>query len=89
MLNDDLPPLPRPYLTVLVSLAEAGGFGKLDTHGRITVGPTNHPLQGDVVTWMVLVSRGLVAGERGQIMLTAIGRDVANEVIAGRVRVAM
>ena len=32
MLNDGLPPLPRPYLTVLVSLAEAGGSGKLDTH---------------------------------------------------------
>ncbi len=89
MLNDGLPPLPRPYLTVLTNLAEAGGHGKLDAHGRIVVGPTQHPLAGDVVTWMVLVSRGLVAGERGQIMLTALGRDVTNEVIAGRTRVAV
>ena len=78
--------LPRPYLTILAALFEAGGFGDLDQHGRVTTGPTHHHLQGDALAWLSLVSHGLVAGEGAQLILTSEGRAAAAAVIAGRVR---
>lgn len=82
----DLPPLKRAELSLLATLHEAGDHGTLDPHSRIVVGPTRHPIPGDSIVWLKLVSRGLVAGERGHIMLTEAGRAEAEKVIAGRTR---
>ena len=82
----DLPALKRPELHLLATLYEAGGHGVLDQHSRIVVGPTRHPIPGDSVVWMKLVAYGVVAGERGSIMLTELGRAEAEKVIAGRTR---
>lgn len=84
----DLRPLNRAYLAILSAFYEAGGSGELDMHHRVIVGPTRHPMQGDPGAWLVLVSRGLVAGERGKILLTQEGRDEAEREIAGRTREA-
>jgi hypothetical protein len=78
--------LPRAHLSILTSLHEAGGAGRLDPHGRVQVGPTRHPLPGDTVAWLVLVAAGMVAGENGQLILTQLGRDTAQGILAGRVR---
>jgi hypothetical protein len=88
-MSTPLPPLHLAYTTLLLNLHDAGGSGDLDMYGRVTVGPTRHILPGDAHAWMVLVSRGLIAGERGRILMTDEGRDVAKAVIAGRVREAV
>ncbi len=82
----DLTPLKRAELALVATLFEAGGHGTLDMHSRIVVGPTRHPIPGDSIVWLKLVSRGLVAGERGNILLTEAGRAEAEKVIAGRTR---
>lgn len=78
--------LTRPQLSILTSFYEAGGAADLDNHCRLIVGPTRHPLAGDAQTWLVLVAHGMVAGERGKVIITEAGRGVAEGVIAGRVR---
>ena len=80
------PRLPRPYQSILAAFHEAGGAGDLDMHGTIIVGPTKHPMQGHAVAWLTLVARGLVAGERGKIMLTDEGIAEAQAILKGRVR---
>jgi hypothetical protein len=35
---------------------------------------------------LVLVAAGMVAGENGQLILTQLGRDTAQGILAGRVR---
>lgn len=70
------------YMSILVSFYEAGAAGELDIHHRIKV--NGQPIQGDAGSWLVLVSRGLVAGERGQILLTQEGRDLAEKELASR-----
>jgi len=82
-------PLARAYYSILTSFFEAGGAGDLDVYGAVTVGPSRHPMAGDARAWMQLVAHGLVAGERGKIMLTEIGRDTASQIIAGRTREAV
>ena len=82
----DLPPLKRAELSLIATLYEAGGSGTLDQHSRIVVGPTRHPIPGDCVVWLKLVSRGLVAGEDGRMILTELGREEARKVIKGRTR---
>ena len=84
----DLAPLPRAFLSVLTNLHEAGGSGTLDVNCRVVVGPQRHPLPGDTHTWLTLVSRGLITGERGLIITTEEGRLEAVKVQAGRVREA-
>ena len=81
--------LPRAYQSIIAAFAEAGGHGTLDMHGRITVGPTKHPMQGDTVTWLQLVARGLVAGEEGRLLLTDLGREEAAAILKGRTREAI
>ncbi len=80
-------PLSRALTTVLNGLADAGGAAELDIHGRLVAGPNRHPLPGDSVSWLVLVSRGLVAGEDGKVILTQQGRAAAINRL-GRVREA-
>ena len=81
-----LPPLKRAELSLITTLYEAGSSGILDTHSRILVGPTKHPIPGDAIIWLKLVARGLVAGERGLMILTEAGREAALKVIASRTR---
>ena len=78
--------LPRPFLTILANLAEAGGHGALDRHHRVIVGPQKHILPGDPGAWLRLVAAGLVAGEDGKLILTELGREVVAEYAAGLVR---
>lgn len=78
--------LPRTYQSILAAFYEAGGYGDLTKHGQVTCGPTRHPMQGDPVTWLVFVSRGLVAGESGRLLLTDAGRAEAEAVVKGRTR---
>lgn len=78
--------LPRPHLTILGHLADAGGWGELDRYGHVTVGPTRHPIPGDPLAWLRLMAAGLVAGEDGRVILTELGREVAAERAAGLVR---
>jgi len=78
-------PLSRPYFHILMCLADVGGSADLDRHGRLTSGPQRHPLQGDSVAYLVLVSRGLIAGEGGKIILTEAGRAACAEYEAGLV----
>jgi len=47
MTDERLPPLARPISSSSPNLAEAGGVGEVDDYGRLTVGPTRHPLPGD------------------------------------------
>jgi len=75
------------HRTMLGELVEAG-HGKIDTSGRVCVGPINRPIQGDPVGWLVLVAHGLVAGEQGLIMPTEDGRQMASKTASGRVREA-
>jgi hypothetical protein len=85
----DLAPLNRAQLHILTTLHEAGGAGELDIHGRLKgAGPKGAPLPGDTVTWLILVSRGVVAGEDGMIITTERGREIAESVLAGRTREA-
>lgn len=78
----ELRPINLVYMTILIAFYEAGGSGELDIHNRVKAG--GQPLQGDSGAWMVLVARGYVAGERGKILLTQEGRDVAAEELASR-----
>jgi hypothetical protein len=84
--SDEVRELNRAHLGMLANLYEAGGSGEIDIHGRIVVGPTRHPISGDSVAWLKLVSHGYVGGERGKIILTEEGREKAEEVLRGRVR---
>jgi hypothetical protein len=79
-------PLNRAYQHLLTCLADAGGSADLDKHGRLVSGPQRHPLQGDSVAYLVLVSRGLIAGEGGKIILTEAGREAVRVSGAGRIR---
>lgn len=81
-------PIPRAHLSILAAFSEAGGAGDLDTYGRVTVGPTRHPLAGDPTAWLVLVAHGLIGGEDGRLVLTELGRSTAASVSNGRVREA-
>ena len=77
-------PLSRAYLSILAALHEAGGSGELDTHCRVITGPTRHPMPGDANAWLVLVAHGMIAGELGRVIVTDLGRQTAEAVIAGR-----
>ena len=79
-------PLSRPYLHILVCIAEVGGSADLDRFGRLVTGPQRHPLQGDSTAYLVLASRGLIAGEEGKIILTDAGRAAVADYEAGQVR---
>lgn len=59
----------------------------MDPQGRL-IADTRPPqgMPSDLVMWMRLVSKGVVAGERDRLMLTEVGRAVAEKVIAGRTR---
>ena len=85
-MSADLPRIPRPYQSIIATFSEAGGAGNLNHHGQITCGPTKHPMPGDAVTWLTLVSLGYAAGEDGKIFLTDLGQEVAAAIIAGRVK---
>ena len=70
---------------MLADLVEAG-HGKMDRFGRICIGPMSQPLTGNATAWLVLVSEGYVAGERGLIMPTEDGRRASAAYANGRVR---
>lgn len=78
--------LHRAQLAILTALHEAGGSGDLDINGRVLVGPDRRPLVSDLQAWLVLVAAGMVAGEHGRLIVTELGRDTAEGVIAGRTR---
>jgi hypothetical protein len=80
--------IPRPYLTLLSHLYDAGGSAELDRYGMLVVGPSRAKLPGTSVEWLYLVGCGLVAGEAGRIMLTEAGRALATSYQAGRTRIA-
>lgn len=73
---------------MLTTLVEAGGSGRLDSIGRVCIGPARSPIQGDATAWLVLVSEGMVAGERGLIIATERGRDSVAHLVGGRTREA-
>lgn len=77
-------PMTAYHKQVLRGLVEAG-HGKLDRSGRVCVEPISAPIMGDPIAWLVLVSNGLVAGERGILMPTEEGRAYAG-VVGERVR---
>lgn len=79
-------PLSRPYLHILACIAEVGGSADLDRFGRLVSGPQRHPLQGDSTAYLVLVSRGLLGGEGGKIILTEAGRQAVSDYAVGQVR---
>lgn len=81
------PKLHRTYMAILAAFYESGGSGTLDLHGRVCVGPTRAPLHGELTAWLVLVSHGYVAGERGIIMLTEEGREAAAAELGARARI--
>ena len=71
-------------LTVLAALVEGGGSGELDVRGRVVVGknpPT--PIIADATTWLRLVAAGLIAGERGFIIVTEEGREKTHRLVGG------
>ena len=78
--------LPRQYTDALAELHQAGGSGALDVHGAVWAGAPRAPVLGHAPFWLTLVSQGLIAGERGNLILTESGRTAAEAVIAGRVR---
>lgn len=78
-------PLNRAYKHILQCIAEVGGHAEIDKYGRLVSGPTRHVLQGDAVAYMVLVSRGYLGGEHGQIILTEAGRAVVEAHKAGNI----
>lgn len=80
--------LHRTQRTMLVSLADGGGSGRLDQAGRVCVGPTRRPIAGDANSWLILVTHGLVAGEDGMILMTQAGRDLVAGSVDGTVRQA-
>lgn len=71
--------------TMLVDLVRAG-HGILDTSGRVCIGPLKEPIPGDAAAWLVLVTHGYVAGERGLILPTEAARDLAGAHVDGTVR---
>lgn len=64
----------------------AAGHGIIDRNGRVCVGPIKRPIIGDALGWLILVSHGLVAGEREMIIPTEGGRAYAETLGKGRVR---
>ncbi len=66
--------LTRAHHHLLSLLGEVGGSAELDRYGRLVAGPQRAPLAGDAPSWMVLVAHGLIAGEEGKVILTALGR---------------
>ena len=87
-LTSNLPPLQHHYKNALVRFYELGGSGVLNVHHRVLAGPTREMLPGDLSCWIVLVSHGLIAGEGGMLIMTELGRELAETVVQGRVRVA-
>ena len=92
-MTEPLPPLSRPLRAMLVNLYEAGGHGNFHRPDfrspcLVTVGSSKHPLPGDGNGWTELMAYGYVAGERLMVMLTAEGRALAEEIVAGRTKVA-
>ena len=81
-------PLNRAYKHILQCIAEVGGHADLDKYGRLVSGPSRHVLQGDAVSYMVLVSRGYLGGEAGRIILTEAGRATVEAHKAGNIREA-
>lgn len=82
-------PLTRPHLSILTTFHEAGGAGDLDTHCRLVVGHSRHPMPGDAMVWLLLMAHGMIAGEAGRVIITELGRATAEGIIAGRVREAV
>lgn len=71
--------------SMLADLTQAG-HAELDRAGRLCTGPLKRPIPGDAPAWLVLVAAGYVAGERGIIMPTELGRQAAENFGSGRVR---
>ncbi len=75
-------PHQRHMLTQLVEV----GHGELDTIGRVCIGASRGPIQGDATAWLALVAAGMVGGERGLIIATESGRAEVEHLVGGRVR---
>lgn len=68
-----------PYVgELLLQLGEARGIGWLDQNYRVMVGPPTTPIPGSPGQWLDLVARGFVGGERGNLILTELGREYAD-----------
>jgi len=80
-----LPTLHRGYIAMLCNLADNGGSGELDRHGRVVVGPTKSLIAGSPEAWLKLVTYGLLAGEEGKLILTEAGRAEAKRYSDGLV----
>lgn len=79
----------RAHLSILARFDSEGGSGVLDPHGRVLVGPTKKSIMpGDTISWLRLVADGLVAGERGEMIITEAGRLVVHDYQRGLVRSA-
>lgn len=81
--------LQRVHLSMLADLHTAGGVADIDTHGRLIVGQQRVPAPGDPATWLLMVAHGLLGGENGRLIVTELGREMAEGVIAGRTREAV
>jgi hypothetical protein len=79
-------PIHRTLLAHLVILHERGGSGELDIHGNLLVEPVKAKLAGTPLDWLKLVSMGYLAGERGKLILTEEGRELAETGLRGRIR---
>lgn len=80
-----MPALTHLQRSMLATLTEAG-HGRLDTSGRVCVGPISRPIPGDAVAWLRLVAAGYVSGERDIILPTEDGRAAAASHMSGRSR---
>ena len=86
----DLPALKHAESHLVSELFSAGGSAALDLQGRIIADcKPPKPLPNDLMMWLRLVQVGVVGGERGKLMLTEVGRAVAEKVLAGRTREAV
>jgi hypothetical protein len=74
----------RAHLAVLEAIEEAGGGAVYDAvSGNVCAGtPRQAIAQAGAV--LVLVAHGLVAGERGRLILTQEGREAVSGLRAGR-----
>lgn len=79
-------PLTPHHRQMIVDFVTAGGSGEIDNAGRVCVGPLRKPIPGDAVAWLLLMTHGLIAGERGLVLATEEGRAMAEGHVGGSVR---
>lgn len=71
--------LNRSHLHILSVIDGVGGHCDLDIWGRLVAPGSKAPIPGDGTAILVLVANGYLAGERGIIIMTEMGREAARQ----------